>query len=79
WMCWAASPSKDAVVGAELMEFLAVIYAWTGEKDLALEQLAATVRIPGVLTYGNLRLHPFWDPLRRDPRFEKIVASFAPK
>ena len=71
--------SKDAVVGAELMEYLAVIYAWTGEKDLALEQLAATVKIPGVLTYGNLRLHPFWDPLRDDPRFEKIVASLAPK
>src|SRR6202030_2530414 len=72
-------PSKDAVVGAELMEFLAVIYAWTGEKDLALEQLAATVRIPGVLTYGNLRLHPFWDPLRGEPRFDKIVASLAPQ
>jgi TolB-like protein/Flp pilus assembly protein TadD len=71
--------TKDAVVGAELMEYLAVIYAWTGEKDLALEQLAATVRIPGVLTYGNLRLHPFWDPLRGDPRFDKIVASLAPK
>jgi len=71
--------TKDAVVGAELMEYLAVIYAWTGEKDLALEQLAVTVKIPGVLTYGNLRLHPFWDPLRGDPHFDKIVASLAPK
>lgn len=71
--------TTDAVVGAELMEYLAVIYAWTGEKDLALEQLAATVKIPGVLTYGNLRLHPFWDPLRGDPRFDNIVASLAPK
>ncbi len=72
-------PSKDAIVGADLMEYLAVIYAWTGEKDLALEQLAATVKIPGVLNYGDLRLHPFWDPLRGDPRFEEIVASIAPK
>jgi TolB-like protein/Flp pilus assembly protein TadD len=71
--------TKDAVVGAELMEYLAIIYAWTGEKDLALEQFAATVKIPGVLTYGNLRLHPFWDPLRGDSRFDKIVASLAPK
>ena len=71
--------SKDAVVGAELMEYLAVIYAWTGEKDLALQQLAATVKIPGVLNYGNLRLHPFWDPLRGDPRFDKIVTWLAPK
>jgi len=71
--------TKDAVVGAELMEYLAVIYAWTGEKDLALEQLAATVKIPGVLTYGNLRLHPFWDPLRGNPDFDAIVTSLAPK
>jgi hypothetical protein len=61
------------------MEFLAVIYSWTGENARALEQLAATVKIPGVLTYGHLRLHPYWDPLRDDPRFEEIVASLAPK
>ncbi|MGE5207865.1 MAG: tetratricopeptide repeat protein, partial [Alphaproteobacteria bacterium] len=71
--------STDAVVGSELMTFLAVIYAWTGEKDLALEQLAATVKIPGILTYGHLRLHPYWDSLRGDPRFNKILASLAPK
>lgn len=71
--------SKDAVVGSELMTFLAVIYAWTSEKDLALEQLAETVKIPGIITYGHLRLHPYWDSLRGDPRFEKILASVAPK
>ena len=71
--------TKDAVVGSELMEFLAVIYAWTGENERGLEQLAATVRIPGVLSYGHLRLHPYWDSLRGDPRFEKIVASLAPR
>jgi cell wall assembly regulator SMI1 len=32
-----------------------------------------------MLSYGALKLHPFWDPLRGDPRFEKIVASLAPK
>jgi cell wall assembly regulator SMI1 len=31
------------------------------------------------LNYGYLRLHPFWDPLRADPRFEKLVADLAPK
>jgi cytochrome c-type biogenesis protein CcmH/NrfG len=72
-------PSKDAIVGADMMEYLAVIYAWTGEKDLALEQLAATVKIPGVSNYGELCLHPFWDSLSGDPRFEKIVASLGPK
>ena len=71
--------AKDAVNGAHIMQFLGIIYAWTGEKDLAIEQIAATLQVPGRLSYGQLRLHPFWDPLRGDPRFEKIVASLAPK
>jgi tetratricopeptide (TPR) repeat protein len=71
--------SKNAIVGPSLIEFLALIYAWTGEKDPAFEQLTMAARLPGFLSYGELRLHPFWDPLRGDPRFEKIVASLAPK
>jgi TolB-like protein/class 3 adenylate cyclase/Tfp pilus assembly protein PilF len=70
---------KDAVNGAILLEYLAVIYTWTGEKDLAIKELAAAARIPGDVTYGNLRLHPYWDSLRGDPRFERIVTSLAPK
>jgi TolB-like protein/tetratricopeptide (TPR) repeat protein len=72
-------PTKDAIDGAEVMKYLGVIYAWCGEKDLALEQIAATLRIPSTLSYGNLKLHPNWDNLRGDPRFEKIVAGLAPK
>ena len=72
------SVTKDAVNGPHIMQHLGVIYAWTGEKDLAIEQIAATLQVPGRLSYGQLRLHPFWDPLRGDPRFEKIVASLAP-
>jgi TolB-like protein/Tfp pilus assembly protein PilF len=71
--------TKDSIDGAEVMKYLAVIYAWCGEKDLALEQIAATLRIPSTLSYGNLKLHPYWDPLRGDPRFDKIVAQLAPK
>jgi TolB-like protein/class 3 adenylate cyclase/Tfp pilus assembly protein PilF len=71
--------SKDAIRGPLFIQYLAVIYAWTGEKDLALEQLSVAARIPSHLSYGYLRLHPYWDPLRGDPRFEKIVASLAPK
>jgi len=65
--------TKDAINGAEIMEFLGVIYAWTGERDLAIKQIAATLQVPDRLSYGELRLHPFWDPLRGDPRFEKLV------
>jgi TolB-like protein/Tfp pilus assembly protein PilF len=71
--------SKDSIDGAELMKYLGVIYAWCGEKDRAIQQVAATLKIPSTLSYGNLKLHPYWDPLRGDPRFEKIVADLAPK
>ena len=71
--------SKDVLDGADLILNLALIYIWTGEKDLALEQLAEAAQLPSNLNYGWLRLHPDWDLLRGDPRFEKIVASLAPK
>ena len=69
----------DAINGPHMIEFLAIMAAWVGDKDLAGEQLAATIAYPGRLSYGQLRLLPFWDPLRGDPRFEQIVASLAPK
>ena len=70
---------KDSVNGALMIHYLAMIAAWVGEKDLAFEQLALSARTPGGATYGELKLDPFWDPLRGDPRFEKIVNSLAPK
>jgi len=71
--------SKDAIDGAALAVNLAQIYAWTGETDLAIEQIASVERVPNLLSYGLLKLHPYWDSLRGDARFEKIVASLAPK
>ena len=71
--------TKDSVDGAQLVQYLAMIYAWVGQKDLALEQLRIASSIPGYLSYGSLRLDPLWDPLRGNPDFEKIVASLAPK
>ena len=66
--------TKDAWTGAGLLTDLAVIYGWVGEKDLAIKQLEEVLRIPNDETsYGHLRLHPYWDPLRGDPRFEKLV------
>ncbi len=71
--------TKDSIDGAQLVQYLAVIYAWVGQKDLALEQLRIASSIPGYLSYGSLRLDPLWDPLRGDPGFDKIVGSLAPK
>jgi TolB-like protein/class 3 adenylate cyclase/Tfp pilus assembly protein PilF len=71
--------TKDALNGALLIQYLAITCAWAKEKNLALEQLAVAARIPSRVSYGDLRLHPYWDPLRGDPRFDRIVASLAPK
>ena len=70
---------KDSIKGALMIAYFAMIAAWIGDKDLACEQLANAVRHPSPLSYGELKLLPFWDPLRGDPRFEKILASLAPK
>jgi TolB-like protein/Flp pilus assembly protein TadD len=69
----------DALNGADMIQYSAIVAAWVGEKDLACQQLATAVRLPGFLSYGRLKLLPWWDPLRGDPRFEEIVASLAPK
>jgi len=71
--------SKSAIEGPLLIKYLAVIYAWTGDKDRAIERLAEAAKLPDDLSYGHLRLNPLWDPVRGDPRFGAIVASLAPK
>ena len=64
---------KDAITGARMVRFLAIIAAWVGDKDLACEQLATVIHRAPRIGYGGLKLLPFWDPLRGDPRFEKLV------
>jgi tetratricopeptide (TPR) repeat protein len=71
--------TKNAVDGAGVFYFFSVICAWIGDRDLAIEQLETLAKIPNGASYGDLRLDPAWDSLRGDPRFEKIVASLAPK
>src|SRR5436309_1475402 len=73
---------KDVVNGSRVLQYFAITAAWAGDKELALQQLEAGLRAPVaslMLSYGALKLLPFWDPLRGDPRFEKIVQSLAPK
>jgi len=73
---------KDVATGSRVLQYFAITAAWAGDKELALQQLEAGLRAPAasqMLSYGALKLFPFWDPLRGDPRFEKIVQSLAPK
>jgi len=71
--------AKDAANGADMIQYSAIVYAWVGEKDLALQNLPKAAQLPCFLSYGRLKLLPWYDPLRGDPRFEKIVDSLAPK
>jgi TolB-like protein len=68
--------SKDSLNGPTRVANLALVYAWTGERDRALEQLEIVATLPGYgPTYGDLLLNPCWDDLRGDKRFDKIVAA----
>jgi serine/threonine protein kinase/Flp pilus assembly protein TadD len=71
--------SKNAVQVPNLVENLALVYAWANEPDLALETLYPLVKIPSGVHYGELTLDPGWNPLRKDPRFSKLLTELAPK
>jgi serine/threonine-protein kinase len=73
--------SIDSINGADMVDYFAITAAWVGEKDLACEQLETSRRLPGgwLVSYGQLKLSSIWDSLRGYPRFERIVASLAPK
>ncbi|MBX6326910.1 MAG: hypothetical protein IRY93_12840 [Chthoniobacterales bacterium] len=74
--------AKDVWNASLILQYFAITAAWAGDKELALQQLETGVRAPcayAIVSYGALKLLPYWDPLRGDPRFEKIVESLAPK
>ena len=70
---------KDALNGVDMILYSGIVAAWVGEKDLAIQNISKAAQLPGFVTYGALKLLPWYDPLRGDPRFEQIVASLAPK
>jgi TolB-like protein/Tfp pilus assembly protein PilF len=65
--------SRDAFDGPLIALKLAVIYAQIGEPDRAFELLGELMKLPNGPTPGTLRVEPEWDPLRNDPRFEKLL------
>jgi TolB-like protein len=71
--------SKDIYDGALVLEGMAQVYTWTGDRDRAIELVQKLLTMPGYTNYGRLKLHPLWAPLRGDPRFNKIVNSLAQK
>jgi TolB-like protein len=71
--------SKDAIDGPGVLMNLAAVYAWTSEPGSALDQLQVLAKVPNGIYYGNLKGDPYWEPLRKDPRFAKLTAELAPK
>jgi hypothetical protein len=71
--------AQDSINGSSLLLNLAIVHAAAGEKALAITEIQKLVSRPGDGSYGDFCLNPFWDPLRGDPAFEKVVSSMAPK
>jgi tetratricopeptide (TPR) repeat protein len=72
--------SEDAVEGPRIAYYVAMVYALANQPDLALELLNSLVKMPGgYLNYGDLKTNPGWDSLRKDPRFDKLLAELAPR
>jgi TolB-like protein/Tfp pilus assembly protein PilF len=73
---------KDGFDGQMLIAYFALIAAWADEKELALQELSIAAPSPSaalITSYGVLKLSPFWESLRGDPRFEQVVAFFGLK
>jgi serine/threonine-protein kinase len=70
--------SRDAMIGAQLIKNLALIYTMVGEHDAALDQIEHLLSIPSLLSVGILELDPSWDPLRNHPRYQEIVEKYSP-
>jgi hypothetical protein len=71
--------AKDAMDGPSVLANSAVVHAWTGATDKAFAELDVLTKNPFGLYYGQLKLDPLWDPLRKDPRFDKLLTELGPK
>jgi serine/threonine protein kinase len=80
WALETRPISEDAVDGPLVAAYVAAVDAWANESDLAFEQLNILVKRPSFwFCYGDLKTSPSWDPLRNDPRYEKLLAELAPR
>jgi TolB-like protein len=69
--------ANDAIDGPQVALNLALVYVWSGELDLAFDSLESLATIPHGL-FLNYLSEPYWDPVRQDPRFQKLQSRLAP-
>ena len=76
-----SEPSRhetDAINKPPAEVMLAQIQALFGERDAAIAAIPHLLKVPAGINVADLRFDPFWDPLRKDPRFQKLVAEKKP-
>jgi hypothetical protein len=79
-MAQLAPLEKNHQSGSNFQCYLALVYAWTGEKEEAIRILRVLTKMPSVdINYGELKLNPEWDDLRGDPQFEQLINDLAPQ
>jgi tetratricopeptide (TPR) repeat protein len=71
--------SRDALDGPNVLANLATVYAWTNELDLAFETIGVLTKVPNGIYYADLKLDPCLEPIRKDPRYVKLLAELAPR
>ena len=78
--------SHDVIEGAVVEDFYTLICVYVGEKDKAISRIERLLTVPFAVDYADesvtlsdLRQRWEWDPLRNDPRFQKIIAGPEPK
>jgi tetratricopeptide (TPR) repeat protein len=70
-----ADYDNDALAKPFAESSLAIVEAQTGDTESAISALPHLLEVPNGETVGDLRINPLWDPLRKDPRFQKLVAE----
>ena len=71
-------PERDAYFGVDNLMNLAQIYAAAGQAAPAVEQIRRVQALPSRLTAASLRVDPDWEPIRRDPAFQQLLAGERP-
>jgi TolB-like protein/Flp pilus assembly protein TadD len=69
--------TTDALAGPSALKNLALAYAWCDDPDQSFDTLSLLIKMPFGLKYGQLKRDPYWEPLRKDPRYEKLLEASA--